>query len=205
MRARQWVVPVLAIVSGLAFLVLAVLAFNQHFFDLDYRAHELVRSGFYPELKPLMQALSLIGSGYVLVPLSLVAYVLLRRRGQPAARYVPAMLVGSFLAFALTKWIVARPRPKLSAYGFPSAHTFGAVVFFGGVIYALGTIEMRPLWRWTGTVGMLLLIAGVAVSRLYLRSHWLSDVLGGVTGGAAYLLFFLMAVDPRLRPSRPPP
>jgi len=205
MRARQWVVLVMAIVSGLAFLVLAVLAFNQHFFDLDYRAHDLVRSGFYPELKPLMQALSLIGSGYVLVPLSLVAYVLLRRRGQPAARYVPAMLVGSFLAFALTKWIVARPRPKLSAYGFPSAHTFGAVVFFGGVIYALGTIEMRPLWRWTGTVAMLLLIAGVAVSRLYLRSHWLSDVLGGVTGGAAYLLFFLMAVDPRLRPSRPPP
>jgi undecaprenyl-diphosphatase len=205
MRARQWVVLLLAIVSGLAFLVLAVLAFNQHFFDLDYRAHDLVRSGFYPELKPLMQALSLIGSGYVLVPLSLVAYVLLRRRGQPAARYVPAMLVGSFLAFALTKWIVARPRPKLSAYGFPSAHTFGAVVFFGGVIYALWTIEMRPLWRWTGTVGMLLLIAGVAVSRLYLRSHWLSDVLGGATGGAAYLLFFLMAVDPRLRPSRPPP
>lgn len=205
MRARQWVVLVLAIVSGFAFLVLAVLAFNQHFFDLDYRAHDLVRSGFYPELKPLMQALSLIGSGYVLVPLSLVAYVLLRRRGQPAARYVPAMLVGSFLAFALTKWIVARPRPKLSAYGFPSAHTFGAVVFFGAVIYALGTIEMRPLWRWTATVGMLLLIAGVAVSRLYLRSHWLSDVLGGVTGGAAYLLFFLMAVDPRLRPSRRPP
>jgi undecaprenyl-diphosphatase len=205
MRARQWVVLVLAIVSGLAFLVLALLAFNQHFFDLDYRAHDLVRSGFYPALKPLMQALSLIGSGYVLVPLSLVAYVLLRRRGQPAARYVPAMLVGSFLAFALTKWIVARPRPKLSAYGFPSAHTFGAVVFFGAVIYALGTIEMRPLWRWTATVGMLLLIAGVAVSRLYLRSHWLSDVLGGVTGGAAYLLFFLMAVDPRLRPSRRPP
>ena len=75
-------------------------------------------------------------------------------------------------------------------------------MFFGGVIYALWTIEMRPRWRWVGTVGMLLLIAGVAVSRLYLRSHWLSDVLGGVTGGAAYLLLFLMAADPRLRPSR---
>jgi membrane-associated phospholipid phosphatase len=205
MRAHQWAVLLLAIASGLAFLVLAVLAFNQHFFDLDHSAHDLVRSGLYPELKPLMQALSWIGSGYVLVPLSVVAYVLLRRRGHHAARYVPAMLVGAFLVFALTKWIVARPRPRLSPYGFPSAHTFGAVVFFGGVIYALWTIDMRPLWRWTGTVGMLLLIAGVAVSRLYLRSHWLSDVLGGVTGGAAYLLFFLMAIDPRLRPSRPPP
>jgi len=202
MRALPWAVLVLAIVSGLAFLALAVLAFNQQFFDLDHSAYDLARSGLYPELKPLMQALSWIGSGYVLVPLSVVAYVLLRRHGHRAARYVPVMLVGAFVVFALAKWIVARPRPKLSPYGFPSAHTFGAVVFFGGVIYALWTIEMRPLWRWAGTLAMLLLIVGVAVSRLYLRSHWLSDVLGGVTGGTAYLLFCLMAVDPRLRPSR---
>jgi len=202
MRALPWAVLVLAIVSGLAFLMLAVLAFNQQFFDLDHSAYDLARSGLYPELKPLMQALSWIGSGYVLAPLSVVAYVLLRRHGHRAARYVPVMLVGAFVVFALAKWIVARPRPKLSPYGFPSAHTFGAVVFFGGVIYALWTIEMRPLWRWAGTLAMLLLIVGVAVSRLYLRSHWLSDVLGGVTGGTAYLLFCLMAVDPRLRPSR---
>jgi len=173
----------LAVASALAFLVLAVLAFNQHFFDLDHSAHDLVRAGLYPELRPLMQALSRIGSGYVLVPLALVGYLALRRQGHRLARFVPAMVAGAFVFFALAKWIVARPRPKLSPYGFPSAHTFGAVVFFGAVIYALWTIEMRPIWRWTGSVLMLLLIAGVAVSRLYLRSHWLSDVLGGLTGG----------------------
>ena len=202
MRALRWALLGLALASALAFLTLAGLAYNQHFFDLDRDAHELVRAGIYPALKPLMQALSRIGSGWVLVPLSVVAYVLLRRQGHRAARYVPAMLAGAFVVFALAKWIVARPRPKLSPYGFPSAHTFGAVVFFGGVIYALWTIEMRPVWRWVGTGAMLLLIAGVAISRLYLRSHWLSDVAGGLTGGAAYLLFFLLAVDPRLRPSR---
>ncbi|HKQ67619.1 MAG TPA: phosphatase PAP2 family protein [Methylomirabilota bacterium] len=192
----------LAVASALAFLVLAVLAFNQHFFDVDHSAHDLVRAGLYPELRPLMQALSRIGSGYVLVPLALVGYLALRRQGHRLARLIPAMVAGAFVFFALAKWIVARPRPKLSPYGFPSAHTFGAVVFFGAVIYALWTIEMRPIWRWTGTVAMLLLIAGVAVSRLYLRSHWLSDVLGGLTGGGAYLLFFLLTADPRLRPQR---
>ena len=75
-------------------------------------------------------------------------------------------------------------------------------MFFGGVIYVLWTVEIRPVWRWVGTVGLLLLILGVAVSRLYLRSHWLSDVLGGASGGAAYLVIFLLAVDPRLRPPR---
>lgn len=202
MQALRWAVLVLAIVSALAFLGLAGLAFNQQFFDLDHTAQDLVRAGQYSELRPLMQLLSLLGSGYVLIPLSIVAYVLLKRQGHRAARYVPGMFVGAFAVFALTKWVVARPRPKLSPYGFPSAHTFGAVVFFGGVIYLLWTMDVRRVWRWVGTAGLLLLIAGVAVSRLYLRSHWLSDVLGGVTGGVAYLLIFLLAIDPRLRPSR---
>ena len=194
-----------AVASALAFLVLAVLAFNHHLLDIDHSAHELVRAGLYPELRPLMQALSRIGSGYVLAPLAAVGYLVLRRHGHRLARYVPAMLAGAFVFFGLAKWTIARPRPKLSPYGFPSAHTFGAVVFFGAVIYALWTIEMRPIWRWTGTAVMLLLIAGVAISRLYLRSHWLSDVLGGLTGGGAYLLFFLLAADPRLRPQRSEP
>jgi undecaprenyl-diphosphatase len=112
------------------------------------------------------------------------------------------MFVGAIALFVLAKWIVARPRPKLSPYGFPSAHTFGAVVFFGGVIYLLWTIEMNRARRWVATAGLVLLILGVAVSRLYLRSHWLSDVLGGLTGGLAYLLIFLLTIDPRLRPRR---
>jgi membrane-associated phospholipid phosphatase len=202
MPALRWAVLVLAVASTIVFLVLAVLAFNQQFFELDHTTYELVRSGAYPELRPLMQLLSRIGSGYVLIPLSVIGFVVLRRQGHRAARYIPAMLVGSIAVFALTKWIVARPRPKLAPYGFPSAHTFGAVVFFGFAIYVLWTIEMRPLWRWTGTIGLALLTLGVAASRLYLRSHWLSDVLGGFTGGMAFLLIFLLTVDPRLRPAR---
>jgi len=202
MQALRWAVLLLAIVSALAFLVLAAFAFDQRFFDLDHTVDALARSTAHPHVKSLMRVLSGVGSGYGLIPLSALTFVLLKRHGHRLARHVPAMVVGSFIAFALTKWIVARPRPKLSPYGFPSAHTFGAVVFFGGLIYVLWTIELRRVWRWTGTVLLVLLILAIAVSRLYLRSHWLSDVLGGFAGGTAYLLFFLLAVDSRLRPSR---
>jgi membrane-associated phospholipid phosphatase len=202
MEALRWVVLLLAILSVLAYLVLAVLAFNQQFLDVDHSAHALAQSARQPHLESLMRALSNVGSGYALVPLGVGMFVLLRRHGHRAARFVPAMIVGSYVVFALTKWVVARPRPRLSPYGFPSAHTFGAVVFFGGLIYFLWTIELRRIWQWTGTVFLILLILGVAVSRLYLRAHWLSDVLGGFAGGTAYLLFFLLAADPRLRPSR---
>jgi len=192
----------LAILSSLAFLVLAVHAFNQQLFDLDHSADALVQSAQHPYLKILMRALSDAATGYVLVPLSVGLYLYLRHRGHHAVKLIPWMVVGAYALFTLTKWIVARPRPRMSSYGFPSAHTFGAVVFFGGVIYLLWTIEMRPVWRWTGTVVLVLLILGVAVSRLYLRAHWLSDVAGGLAGGTAYLLFFLLAAEPSVRPSR---
>ena len=192
----------LAIVSSLAFVVLAVHAFNQQLFDLDHSADALVQSAQHPYLKILMRALSDAATGYVLVPLSVGLYLYLRHRGHHAVKLVPWMIVGAYALFTLTKWIVARPRPRMSPYGFPSAHTFGAVVFFGGAIYLLWTIEMRPVWRWTGTVVLVLLILGVAVSRLYLRAHWLSDVAGGLAGGTAYLLFFLLAAEPSVRPSR---
>jgi membrane-associated phospholipid phosphatase len=198
---RRSVLP-LAIVFSLAYLVLAVHAFNQQLFDLDHEAHTLVQSAQHPYLKVLMRALSDLATGWVLVPLSVGLYLYLRHRSHHAVKLIPWMVVGAFALFTLSKWIVARPRPRLSPYGFPSAHTFGAVVFFGGVIYLLWTIDMRPIWRWTGTALLVLLILGVAVSRLYLRAHWLSDVAGGLAGGTAYLLFFLLAAEPSLRPSR---
>lgn len=198
---RRAVLP-LAIVFSLAYLVLAVHAFNQQFFDLDHAAHALARSAQDPVFRALMRALSTVTSGYVLIPVSLGLFIFLRRRGHPAVKFIPWMIVGAYAVFGLSKWIVARPRPRLSGYGFPSAHTFGAVVFFGSLIYLLWTIELGRVWRWTGTALLALLILGVAFSRVYLRSHWVSDVLGGFAGGAAYLLFFLVAAEPGLRPSR---
>jgi hypothetical protein len=40
----------------------------------------------------------------------------------------------------------------------------------------------------------------VAYSRMYLDAHWLSDVLGGLTAGLAYLLVAIWSIDaaPRL-------
>jgi membrane-associated phospholipid phosphatase len=40
---------------------------------------------------------------------------------------------------------------------------------------------------------------GIAASRIYLRFHWLTDALGGITGGASYLLIALAIAE---RPPR---
>jgi undecaprenyl-diphosphatase len=107
-------------------------------------------------------------------------------------------MLGSAATEWLLKWLVARRRPRGGPFAFPSGHVFTSVVFFGLVIYLLWTRDVAWPWRVGGTIGCVLLIVGIAASRMYLRFHWLTDVLGGFSGGAAYLLIALAIAD---RPS----
>ena len=184
---------------ALAFLALALFAATQRVLSLDYTAQALVQGGRHPLLEVPMRALTRLGSGYVLAVLCVPGWFLLRLAGHPLQRALPAVVAGAFLLNLLTKWLVSRPRLRGTAYGFPSGHTLGAVIFFGAVIYVLWTSDVRRVWRWTGTVVACLLVAGIAGGRLYLKVHWVSDVAGGLTGGAAYLLFVLVAIDRRFR------
>jgi membrane-associated phospholipid phosphatase len=61
-------------------------------------------------------------------------------------------------------------------------------------VYLLWTRGVRGLAD-RGHGGLRADVAAVAVSRIYLKFHWLTDVLGGLTGGAAYLLTVLVAAD----------
>jgi membrane-associated phospholipid phosphatase len=185
--------------SAVSFVVLALIASRQYVASLDYTVQAWVQGGRHPALETPVRALTWLGSGWMLAPLSAVGYVWLRHARHPLARYLPATVVGAFLLDGLSKWLVSRPRPRGTAYGFPSGHTLGATIFFGGVLYVLWTSPVPRAWRWVGTALSVLIILGVAYSRLYLNAHWASDVAGGVVGGAAYVLFVLAGIDRGVR------
>ncbi len=193
----------LAVLSALSFLALAALARAQHIFSLDYTVQALVQGARHPLLESPMRALTLLGSGWVLAALSALGWLGLRRLGHPLARFVPATVAGGFLLDVLTKWLVSRPRPRGGDYGFPSGHALGAVIFFGAVVYVLWTSDVSRALRWLGTLLACLLVLGVAASRIYLKVHWLSDVIGGLVGGVTYLLVVLLLIDRRSRAATP--
>ncbi len=192
----------LAVLSALSFLALAALARAQHIFSLDYTVQALVQGARHPLLESPMRALTLLGSGWVLAALSALGWLGLRRLGHPLARFVPAIVTGAVLLDVLTKWFVSRPRPRGGEYGFPSGHALGAVIFFGAVVYVLWTSDVSRALRWLGTLLACLLVLGVAASRIYLKVHWLSDVIGGLVGGVTYLLVVLLLIDRRLRSAK---
>ena len=100
------------------------------------------------------------------------------------------------------KHLVARPRPPAAdfmmgpddAFSFPSGHTLGAAVFILSLGYLLLSRRSTTVRRTAVVIAAVVLIPAVAISRLYLGYHWLSDVCASVALAIAFL-GLVMAVD----------
>lgn len=118
----------------------------------------------------------------------------------------PALLLASMAFTAMfsfvIKHLVGRPRPPAAefmmgpdgSYSFPSGHTFGSAVFILVIAYLLLSRHTSTLRRAAAVIAAAVLIPAVAISRLYLGYHWLSDVMASMAL-AVVVLGLVMAVD----------
>ncbi|WP_303906607.1 bifunctional DedA family/phosphatase PAP2 family protein [Thiohalomonas denitrificans] len=145
-----------------------------------------------PVMDRLMVATTELGDGRVLLPLFIVVFgwLLLRRRFRAAAHWGA---VGAFtlLANYSLKALTALQRPTeiyygVAGYSFPSGHALNSTVLFGFLAVLIGR-ELSERWRWLAYAVAAVLAVPIAFSRLYLGVHWLTDVLGGLTLGLAWI------------------
>lgn len=167
----------------------------------DRSLHHLLQALATPWGDRLFGAVSRLGDDFSYTGLVLaVLLVLLGRRCTRSAGFWLAHSVIAAGSVRVLKWIVHSPRPLElyqgpANYGFPSGHTLmsAALLGFFGVLWARGK---EDAWRWLFLGGAVLVALLMGLSRLYLRVHWLSDVLGGLAigwlltgiGGLALLL-----------------
>ena len=109
---------------------------------------------------------------------------------------------GGLLLNVLLKYIFQRARPSfddplltLDSFSFPSGHTSGAVLFYG--VLAAYLVCNSASWRLRflhvgAALGMVVL---VALSRVYLGAHYLSDVLAAAAFSGAWLATCITAVS----------
>ncbi len=131
---------------------------------------------------------------------ALVLYFALRRK----YAYLAGLLVSVVSAAATTlalKVLIERARPDFayqayieSGFSFPSGHATVAMAFYGFCIFLVHRMVANALWRNLATLFLILLIVGIAFSRLYLGVHYLSDVLGGLVVGGVFALIGIALV-----------
>lgn len=156
---------------------------------------------------PLLRLVSVLGAdGSVLVLLSAVYWCLSPRLG---ARVGIAVLASAGVN-AVAKLAFQTPRPPWidmrvralsgeNSFGLPSGHAQTAVVVAGVM---RGTLLRRCVpatgGAWVGWA-MAAFVALVAVSRVYLGMHFISDVVAGLLIGAGLLVLYLKVADPLAR------
>lgn len=159
---------------------------------LDRAFYDTLQGLRTPWVDVLMVRLTHLGDLAIVGILAMVVTVWLaaRRRWIACAHWLGAV------AFALAvPWLLKSalgiPRPEAIAAhlpdaAFPSGHATRGITLFG-FLAVLTARDFSLKWRWLPYTVALLLSVGIAVSRLYLGAHWLSDVLGGLTLGLIWI------------------
>lgn len=174
--------------SALLFLALAVPTLTEPVQSVDDAGQRWVVSAEWGPAVSVAKGLDFIGSVWVTLPLvvAIAGWLAWRRRWEAFLSWVIAIGLSQLLIGPL-KDLYMRVRPPMSLveitnWSFPSGHSVsGAAIAIAAVIVLVPASPRRRNLEMLA-VGFAVVMA---LSRVYLRVHWLSDVAAGAALGAA--------------------
>ncbi len=194
---KNWVVYLLVILLSISlFSWLAVNVKAGNIFLIDKEAFAITFALRFPFMDNLMECMTFLGSSIFLLPANivLILVILFYKNDKLFALQWTITAIISLLLMYFFKGIYQRPRPldpyleSAKGFSFPSGHTLNSLVFFGLIIYSLWKYAGNKSLRIWGTFLLILLILAIGLSRIYLRVHYASDVLGGLSLGLSWLI-----------------
>ncbi len=122
--------------------------------------------------------------------------VLVSHRKYLKAFLLVFMTQGAYFITGLLKNFVCRERPTVfcTGFSFPSGHTLTTMCFYGIVIYLILHYVRNEFWRYFLAIVFGLFIFLVALSRLWLGVHFLTDVIAGLFAGFLLVNLYIILV-----------
>lgn len=181
-----------AAAAGVGFAALARVAALSEPTRLDRIVHDLAVSAYRRPLELAQIPIEIVGLPVVYLPLAaLVARRLGRRHRRP--RVIVTAAAAGWIALRITRLIYSRTRPPRPPHrapkresSFPSGHTTGLTALATTAALVLEREQiLSPAIARALLVGVPLV---VGFNRIYVREHWLTDVIGGWLLGAGVAL-----------------
>jgi len=181
-------------IGGVASIILFL--FFVHFFwpTFDADISGIIRQDRGRNFSNLMSFISWWGMDYkMILSVFCVSFLFFVTSYKREAWFTLSVFIADIINILL-KLIINRHRPdeavifpKFQQASFPSGHVVHYVVFFGFILTVM-LVNSRINWtlRWSTGLLCILLIAGISVARIYLNTHWATDIL------AAYIIGFML-------------
>lgn len=185
----------------------AIIAFIVFSIRKPIRKHKPVDMMIFDRIKPrvntvnnkIMLFVTFLGKHQFLIPANLILifyFILVKKQTWFSIRVI-TIAISSLVLMLLLKQLFQRKRPlspllkAARGLSFPSGHAIMAVTFYGLLIYILQHTITIDWLKWILFILVFGLIILIGFSRIYLRVHYASDVLGGFIIGLLWLLISL--------------
>ncbi len=163
-----------------------------------------------PRLNGVMVDLTALGSPTLVTLFTVVTFaILLVLRDRRGALHLAVASVGTWIWTSATKNLIEKARPtevehlvQVSGYSYPSGHSLAAAALYLTMAIVAGTRLRTVASKAVLVAGASLLVALVAISRVYLGVHYPSDVLSGMALGTAWALILAALIAAAARPKR---
>jgi undecaprenyl-diphosphatase len=193
--AVTWYGLSVSVLALLAFLGIADIVFRQRpLLQVDAIVAEyLVRHATPPTMRIMELFSALAVPGAPLLGIAGALLLVYRRRWADLVLWAAALYGGFLLnwwlkqAYDAIRPAVADPLRLGFEWGFPSGHALAALVVYGAAGVLLWVRLPRPRVRAALVATLAALILLIGFSRLYVRDHYLGDVLAGYAVGLSWL------------------
>lgn len=202
---------------GLVLAVFSIVVQSGRLSGFDRAVHATFERIWWQPTFPVFEAIAVLAGIELTSVASALLFLLLawRRRWRDAAAMLAFPI--ALAVEALAKLVVNHPPPAVTHAGrltvtaavsagfdsYPSGHVVRAVILFG---LAAALVWILAPWPWVRRIAVpcaVALIVVIAFDRLYLSTHWATDVIGGLLlGGTALAAALAVRARPQPESSR---
>ncbi len=202
---------ILFFLSSISFLIITFDVINSTgISDWNEPVYQALRALYSDHWISIITLLTGIGDPGVLIPTALAIGLGLIWSQRLTAALCWFFIIGlGYLCGFLVKDFAEIPRPEgilylTYSYAYPSNHCLGATLVLGFSAFLIQRILLTK-YRWIPFTIAIPLILAVTFSRLYLGTHWFTDILGSLALGTAFVSlggFLYRRLDPQILPIR---
>lgn len=165
---------------------------------VDYQLSQYFYQLHSPMRNTVMTVITHMGDFIVqtAVTIFIVLMLFVLKKWRTALWYGLTVLFGAGILNGAIKELFARARPsqiqplvEIGGYSFPSGHSMGSVIVYGGLLFLIFRALRSPQLKFIVSLLIFFLILGIGLSRIYLGVHFPTDVIGGFSLGFTWLCF----------------